>query len=811
MNAQVSLLSYLKSEKFGLTDSKILGESEMSSMTTEFHDFLHQTVVLPIDLAILDTFCVGYIPNRDSEFDEFIEDLLRELHSKTGMSLWKEMPEKLEVRTGASNPVLSSEIGYLKKHFWKRLCNNIGRRRFAILLATSKCYVVNNACMVFMFGPRLPRTYPSTTSYSTSGMFYRSDSRQRKAFLSNMTELGMMSVFCELSPNNMTQAKLRKILQKSYYNEKRIVYPSLLRKFDVFSGPLQNRTPMNVVARFAILCAKLIIPTKAFGSRYNWRQTSRLVAHVVKLPRSAGVRLEEWALSYDLRSIEWLKSRGSTSNKDREKRRLLQSFLQWFLDSYISKLVSAFWYVSEDNISHKNVFTPQAVWRASSSSWLEGYILNYLEPIPDQSFVEQWNLGHLRMIPKLLDFRPLCIPHKDRRGNFEYALFDKDVITPIRGVLRICQSEQDERAGKIRCASVSDVCDRIRDFKLDLVSCHGGNLPEVTAIKFDMKHCYDNLNQLKIFELAEKLLRQDSYFVKKFDHKKAQSEFGKVKLDIHDELTLERMLRPQTTESGVIEESNKTLVFTKTQILEHIRLQVLDSKVAILSKRGVYKRRGGVFQGFPLLSTLCDIVYNEMMDTMFKFILEDKFATIIRLADDFLVLSIDRNVCDRALEVASSPQMADYGAFINQEKVKEAFPGVSNNSFDFLGLKINLKTLECTKVRCPRLMAYDLTYTSVRILLRKLHHHFQHIWPRTLARGEPRIKTIRGLLRYYIRKLETAIGRPLSKFPQSYKPQIAQFLIGVIIWTFTARSDSTKVKLRTESLIKVAFQELHSL
>lgn len=811
MNAQESLLSHLKSEKFGLDDSKILGESETSSLMAEFHTFLLQTFVIPIESAILDAFCVGYVPNLDSEFDEFIEDLVRELHSKTGMCLWKETPEKLEVRTGASNPALSSEIGYLKKHGWKRLCSNIGRRPFSILLVTSKCYIMHGGGMVFMFGPRLPRTYRSSMSYSTSGMFYRSDIRKERTFLLNISEVGMKSLFNEQSPPNKIQAKLRKILQRSYHNEKRVIYTSILTRYGVYSELLQSRTQINVVARFAILCAKLIFPSKAFGSRQNWRQTSRLVAHVLKAPRSGGVRLESWAVCYDLSSIEWLNLRGSRSNENKKKRVLLQSFLKWFLDSYISKLVSAFWYVSEDNVSHLNVFTPQTIWRASSSTWLQGYINNYLDPIPDQSFVEQWNLGHLRMIPKLLDFRPLCIPHKDRRGNFEYTIFDKDVITPIRGVLRICQSERDERAGVNRCASVSDVCNIIKDFKLKLSKFYGDDLPEVNAVKFDMKHCYDNLNQLKIFELTERLLRQDSYIVKKFDHRRAQSEFSKVKMEVHDELSLEQTLQPRSSDCGFIEDSNKTLIFTKAQILEHIRLQVLDSTVAILSKRAVYKRRGGVFQGFPLLSTLCDIVYNDMVDTMFNFILEDKFATLIRLADDFLVLSIERDVCVRALEVANSPQMADYGAFINREKVKEACLEASNNFIDFLGLHIDLKTLECAKALYSRLRANDLTYTSMRILIRKFNHHFHQIRSRIFARGEPRIKTIRGLLRFYIQKLETAIGKPFLKFPLSSKAHIDQFLIRVIHWTSAAPSDFTNVKTHTESFMTFAHREFQSL
>ncbi|GEQ68330.1 hypothetical protein JCM33374_g1998 [Metschnikowia sp. JCM 33374] len=562
---------------------------------------------------------------------------------------------------------------------------------------------------------------------------------------------------------------LSRVLRSAQKNDRslryRYILNNIVQRQQLHESVFDNAVPFSQVTRLVFTCVHRVFPNDTFGCQHNWNIINETIYTTLKTDRTEGVDVRELVQRLKVTSIPWLgKSPRPTSKQDHLSRiNILHQFLGWFFASFLVRLVARFWYVTENPLRTKstqpcNAFFLHKSWKSLSSLWLDQYAEKYLEEATDPDDIVcktapfEFNFGVLRLVPKKSDFRPLCIPSKVGRSTVdadeitrakskkEHTIYDYTVIRPIRDILR---SQQQKLLAKNssafpRCNSVNDVGRSVAHFKAQPNDEIPRTAPPFYGVQFDMKHCYDNLNQGKILFCIGELFSGDSvseeYIVRKYAHASNSGtkhtttrSIIKNRANVQEVDMFEYNPTPNHHDS-VYGDRLRTLKFTRSNVLDLVRSQVLDATTEIpKSGDSTYKRTRGVFQGFPLSGTLCDIVYNSLVDNvMAKVRNKDHDCLLLRLADDFLFISTSHAACKNMLELARCREAKEYGAHVNHEKI--SWINASENGCEhahFLGLSIDFRTLSIERAENSIVSISQTTRRSLNASLAYLNWRFK--------------------------------------------------------------------------------------
>lgn len=724
--ADPTLLEYLCTRFPHVDVAQLLEHSELDGHHEKFRYFLTQTRLVTDNSSDIGTETSLNGEILSMPYPEFIDAIAK---SETG-------PQN----QGQTN----FKTGFLKGTEWEILCTRLGRQLFADMLGEIKCIILplgNVSLGLSAYVQRKPRPYEPVRKFH---MYFSPGPTRRvtSMFLLEAEDL-VKQIFKYKSSQRHLPKKHRPLLtliKTAKHNDLKVQYPHLLANISPV-GHLEalifeNSVPFLQVTRAVFSVVHRVFPTDTFGCQKNWNLVNQYIYEMLKSERTEAVDTRGLVAKLTLTAIPWLgKSPRVTSKQDfLLRRKVLQDFVHWFFSRFITRIVTCFWYVTDNPVKSilsepANAFFLHASWSHLSCLWLREYVHKYLNQetetttekgtkIGSRSSLARFNYGVLRLVPKKSDFRPLCIPLKTSRSKTDeitmaaqkkqHALYDYTTMRPIRDILR----NQQRRLSMLftspfpRCNSVNDVGISIANFKAGLMlKCHG-RLPPLFGVQFDMKHCYDNLNQAKILFCIEELFRVDpdteEYIVRKYAHQpKSNGKHATPKSLIKTRAEIEELdvfaHPPATGKAGIVcGDKLRTFKFTRGNVLDLVRSQVLDAATELPKQAGTaYKRTRGVFQGLPLLGTLCDIVYNSLVDNVLAQVRgEHHECILLRLADDFLFISTSRPACEEMLQRARCREAKEYGAHVNQEKISwidATTPGKEHAQF--LGLTIDLRTL----------------------------------------------------------------------------------------------------------------------
>ncbi|KGK39779.1 hypothetical protein JL09_g1125 [Pichia kudriavzevii] len=296
-------------------------------------------------------------------------------------------------------------------------------------------------------------------------------------------------------------------------------------------------------------------------------------------------------------------------------------------------------------------------------------------------------IGSLSIHPKKTDFRLIAKPFK---GTLEerilYLSYQKRKLRPINQILNHIRLRNS-------CSSVRDIVKHIYSFK-SRITKPTGKLPRVYAFKFDVQNAYDSLPHAMIDKVIKQRLdaftKSDTVFVQLCRKSKTDGVVRTRKSLIADSLEKLKFSKDfGFSAQHRLVDTHETLEFSKKDIINFARSQYAKTCITINSKS--YFRKIGVFQGFPLSATLFNIVYDSMVEKLKSIINFTGEMTVIRLMDDFLVLSTSDSDL-RKIRKFVSRTVADYNMNIN--RLKSNF---TNDKLLFAGLTIDVKNLVCYK------------------------------------------------------------------------------------------------------------------
>ena len=667
------------------------------------------------------------------EYVEFLNSMISYLIStKKDNVLVKEYRKGLVNALSPANlfsPHASFRSNYMKLPGWQYLYNVMKRELFLHLLIDCCGYILASESMVQLFGPSFSFSRNSSNRVSRGRMMYklqREPEKMCRIFTKSSHDL-LNEIVPVASKQKRTPKRLRQlqnVLKTMLINDRKMDYSVTRSKIQGISSV--TGTNPSVVAMIVIEILTLIFPSSFWGLTTNRILLELKIEMFITSPRSESMPANYIQEGMSLNSFTWVgRSSRTTSRQDFDSRKnLVCQVLNWLLLNVICRIVSQFWYVTQRPPNSNSdcdylAFYPHSALNYLLDPWIRKYTLKYLRVSTYGGAVQKGKLlnsGRLRVLPKSDDFRFICVPLRGPEGSElrtedTYYLYAKNIIGPIRDLLyhKLRKFLKHRLKKHAVCMSNEDVLREIITYKLRNAKPAGGYY----MAKFDMTKCYDNLDQGKIMECVRRLFQDDDdtaeYFVREsvrpLSSKNSSSQRRVVRVIESDSVeSLDaRLINPSRIHSheGLTSEDiryeeryGSTTRITKKQVLEFVQEHIRNATVIINEKvPKSYTRTQGVFQGFPLLAVLCHIVYTAMMHDIFGFILDDSKSVLLRVVDDFLLVTSKQDMCFRTLKAARSSEAESYGAFFNSSKST-----VSGQCLDeemhFLGLKFLPQLLE---------------------------------------------------------------------------------------------------------------------
>lgn len=267
---------------------------------------------------------------------------------------------------------------------------------------------------------------------------------------------------------------------------------------------------------------------------------------------------------------------------------------------------------------------------------------------------------------------------------------------------------------------MGDLYSRLKGFRKLL---HGEEVPLFFA-KVDVTAAFDTIPQTSVIEVMRRLPQQEVYRISKhFEIKPGEGyrNDGYSQAQSKPVRSWASIAKPSNTIETFFEDLNSKLAAGKknTVFVENVvsKFWNRDELVALLSDhvkcnmvkigKKFYRQEQGIPQGSIISSMLCNYFYADLEATHLSF-LQSENSLLLRLIDDFLLITTDQNHAKRFLQEMHDG-LPDYGVTVNPEKTLTNFEvlingqklarQVGNKLFPYCGAFIDTKTLNITKDR----------------------------------------------------------------------------------------------------------------
>ncbi|CAK9435686.1 uncharacterized protein LODBEIA_P04130 [Lodderomyces beijingensis] len=539
--------------------------------------------------------------------------------------------------------------------------------------------------------------------------------------------------------------QVKKVLETILENDKKCRYDILYQRMLLASKTVDvdnitsNASSQEEVIRFIFVILGKLLSLEAWGGPANKKVFRDKTIQYLKLESQSRVHIHDICQGLKLSGFEWFGKASISSKQDFEVRTtMMQQYTQWIFESLVKKIIKEFWHVSVST-DGKMLYFPKYVWHKISYLWLERYAQeNFIQT--GLTGREKYNYGKIKLIPKRATFRVVCVPAKREiahvarkldpqtmtKQEIAFNIFRANELRPVRLTLlkKLNERKRENVCYQTTATSNQQVAERIMDFRAELLTKFGGtSIPKLYMVKWDMRECYDQINQKQLMSKVVDLFKSDplgtKYYcrtyskvdqflrIKQVKHKVESNfaEFDLMTSDADDRGNNGKSTRPTMTKmTKMTIDKGKTVTLTRKDILDMCIQQIFGAKAIfrnpITQELSYYRRKKGVFQGFSLSSIFCDIIYSALVADKFKFLWDSGSPfSLTRMVDDFIFISPDRDLYDKVYAIVqdSNNALAKYGAFVNSAKTIVVNDDTTDERINFVGLDIEVATLKFKK------------------------------------------------------------------------------------------------------------------
>jgi telomerase reverse transcriptase len=253
--------------------------------------------------------------------------------------------------------------------------------------------------------------------------------------------------------------------------------------------------------------------------------------------------------------------------------------------------------------------------------------------------------------------------------------------------------------------------------------------------KVDVLSCFDTIPQQRLLSMVDSLMSAQAYQTGKHVEISPLGALQRLDGQHMDPTPLKRWVahtaaaKDATSFSQLVQDklvgtkSNTIFVNTNLQQQEmksdlmHLLREHVERNLVKIGKR-FYRQKKGIPQGSILSSILCNYFYAELERDLLSFTSGDD-CLLLRLLDDFLLITIDRQHAERFVRVMHRGH-ADYGVQVKVAKSMTNFDVATEDGirvpkcspatqFLYCGVCIDTATLEVSKntERCTRAGEWD--------------------------------------------------------------------------------------------------------
>ncbi|KKK16462.1 hypothetical protein AOCH_006621 [Aspergillus ochraceoroseus] len=511
-----------------------------------------------------------------------------------------------------------------------------------------------------------------------------------------------------------------------------------------------HAAPVSSVSAFCRAVIRNLIPLAFLGTGQDGTDHQKIIlGHVdkfVRMRRFESLSLQEICKGVKISRIPWLapqtlRTQGKLSASDLQKRKeLFHEFIYYVFDSILIPLIRGNFYVTESQVHRNRLFYfRHDVWRRLTlqplaklrSSMFEELNAEASQRAPGGRLL---GYGSLRLLPKTTGIRPILNLRRRMLVETRWAGQTRQswgqsvnsALAPILSMLNYEKAQKTDLLGSGVC-SVGDIHLRLKEFKKSLLSRQGHNQPPTPLyfVKLDIQSCFDTIPQRSLVRLIENLVSEEAYHYTKYVEMRPGNEFHSmwppqrasepVRARRRFAGRIGPMRKPEhltqaLANGGVAARRNTVFVDTTTQkaysceyLLDLLDEHVRHNRVKIGKK--YFRQRNGIPQGSVLSSILCNLFYAEMEREVLGFVDSDA-ALLLRLVDDFLLVTLDPDLAMRFLRVMI-PGQPRYGISVNPAKSLVNFAAsvegaqiprlIDTTLFPYCGSLIDTQTLELFK------------------------------------------------------------------------------------------------------------------
>ncbi|KAG2017771.1 hypothetical protein CC2G_007253 [Coprinopsis cinerea AmutBmut pab1-1] len=479
------------------------------------------------------------------------------------------------------------------------------------------------------------------------------------------------------------------------------------------------------VFRYVALVTTAVIPMSFWGDRANFKRVMKVVKRFITCRRYETFSLHFALQNFSTTACEWLAPPGEKAQAQKrvsvsdslKRRELLEEFLFWYLDGFVTPLLKTTFYITESSAFRNQIlYFRQDDWKILCEPLLDRLIHGMFERIPDKhakEILRQRSLGFsfVRLLPKETGVRPIVNLRKKKpitTGNYTADRSINQVLQTAFNILSYEKNIWTERLGASVFGS-DEVYAKLSAFKKRVSKSENGSLPKLYFVKVDVQACFDSIEQTKLLEILRELISKDTYVTQR--HGQLHFSANRIKRtfvrrafpsghDTHFVKTAQDLSR--TLRNIIFVDQVRYPEETKDNILELLEEHITDNTVKI--GKHYYKQKVGIPQGSVLSALLCSFFYGDLERRTMRFT-EDIESVLMRLIDDYLFITTSLKKAKAFLEMMNNGH-PEYGCFISKDKTLTNFdygtdvmnvvdPSSSKN-FAWCGYLINMRDLSVT-------------------------------------------------------------------------------------------------------------------
>ncbi|KAL8822756.1 MAG: hypothetical protein Q9191_006514 [Dirinaria sp. TL-2023a] len=501
-------------------------------------------------------------------------------------------------------------------------------------------------------------------------------------------------------------------------------------------------TPASNVSAFCRAVLTNLIPDHFWGEgddgKDNKTHIMFYVDRFVHLRKFESLSLHTVFQGVKMKAITWLsppRSEGAQKMalSDMQKRtEIFLEFLYYLFDSLLIPLIRSNFHVTESNVHRNRLFYfRHDVWRALAEPTLakiRGSMFEEVNTMKALKVLGARTLGfsQVRLLPKTKGMRPIMNlrrrVNKSKNGKPVLGRSINSIMTPVFNILEYLRKKHPASVGSA-LFSVGDMYPKLKAFQNHTKTASSSPTRFYFA-KCDVQACFDTIPQKRVVQMVRQKLDEDLYRICRHAEIKNVGSYRNGSV-------LEAWSKPARKFAAAARSAGEFINFDsavenelasgkRNTVFVDFVLQACQQRKAILALleehveanmvkigKKFYKQKAGIPQGSILSSLLCNLFYAELEHEYLSFLQDDE-SLLLRLIDDFLLVTTNKNHASRFLRVMHGG-IEPYGVKVNPAKSLTNFEASVDGKiahcktdFPYCGNLINTTTLEITKDRDRR-------------------------------------------------------------------------------------------------------------